>query len=182
VAAIAEGARRVIRAAGVVVIVFVTAWGCNYRRLPLEETVRGDSAPRPTVDELEGAVRQAAGVAATLRRVVVAEPLWEMSQVAAELEKPLNAALARLKLPPLVEPGRPKTSLLLTQWFTWAGVNGMVNPLGLESIVHPDLLPSERPLLIRMPETGHFFHRRLMDLRGAIKNGVRPNLPAPRKA
>jgi alpha/beta superfamily hydrolase len=36
---------------------------------------------------------------------------------------------------------------------------------------------AERPNLIRMPETGHFFHRRLMDLRGAIKNGVRSNLP-----
>ena len=33
------------------------------------------------------------------------------------------------------------------------------------------------PLIIRMPETGHFFHRRLVDLRGAIKNGVRKNLP-----
>ena len=33
------------------------------------------------------------------------------------------------------------------------------------------------PQIIRMPETGHFFHRRLIDLRGAIKNGVRKNLP-----
>ncbi len=31
--------------------------------------------------------------------------------------------------------------------------------------------------LVRMPDTGHFFHRRLLDLRGAIKNGVRKNLP-----
>ncbi len=31
--------------------------------------------------------------------------------------------------------------------------------------------------LIRMPETGHFFHRRLMDLRGAVKNAVKTNLP-----
>ena len=28
-----------------------------------------------------------------------------------------------------------------------------------------------------MPDTSHFFHRRLIDLRGAIKNGVRPYLP-----
>jgi alpha/beta superfamily hydrolase len=28
-----------------------------------------------------------------------------------------------------------------------------------------------------LPDTGHFFHRRLMDLRGAVKNGVRGNLP-----
>ncbi len=33
------------------------------------------------------------------------------------------------------------------------------------------------PTIVRMPETGHFFHRRLLDLRGAIKNGVRKNLP-----
>ena len=36
---------------------------------------------------------------------------------------------------------------------------------------------ADKPTLVRMPETGHFFHRRLMDLRGAIKNGVRANLP-----
>jgi hypothetical protein len=35
------------------------------------------------------------------------------------------------------------------------------------------------PTLVRMPDTGHFFHRRLMDLRGTIKNGVRANLPPP---
>ena len=35
----------------------------------------------------------------------------------------------------------------------------------------------EPPTLVRMPDTSHFFHRRLMDLRGAIKNGVRTNLP-----
>ena len=30
---------------------------------------------------------------------------------------------------------------------------------------------------IVMERTGHFFHRRLMDLRGLLKNGVRDNLP-----
>ncbi|WP_394003022.1 alpha/beta hydrolase [Luteimonas sp. WGS1318] len=33
--------------------------------------------------------------------------------------------------------------------------------------------------LVRMPDTSHFFHRKLMDLRGAIKNGVRASLPDP---
>ena len=40
-----------------------------------------------------------------------------------------------------------------------------------------DGLP-EAPELVRMPETDHFFHRKLMDLRGAVKHGVRPYLPA----
>jgi alpha/beta superfamily hydrolase len=33
------------------------------------------------------------------------------------------------------------------------------------------------PELVLMPDTSHFFHRKLMDLRGAIKAGVRPWLP-----
>ncbi|HET9034337.1 MAG TPA: alpha/beta family hydrolase [Dokdonella sp.] len=33
------------------------------------------------------------------------------------------------------------------------------------------------PQLVRMAETSHFFHRRLMDLRGAIKNAMRSHLP-----
>lgn len=36
--------------------------------------------------------------------------------------------------------------------------------------------PDAAPELIRMPETSHFFHRKLMDLRGAIKHGVQPYL------
>ena len=33
------------------------------------------------------------------------------------------------------------------------------------------------PEFLIMEQAGHFFHRRLMDLRGLLKNGVRPNLP-----
>ncbi|MEO8747395.1 MAG: alpha/beta fold hydrolase [Rhodanobacter sp.] len=38
------------------------------------------------------------------------------------------------------------------------------------------------PEVIRMPDTGHFFHRRMMDLRGAIKHAVRGWLPPLRNA
>ena len=38
----------------------------------------------------------------------------------------------------------------------------------------------QKPELVRMPDTGHFFHRRLMDLRGAIKHVVQDWLPPPR--
>lgn len=37
-----------------------------------------------------------------------------------------------------------------------------------------------RPHLVKMEETSHFFHRRLMDLRGVIKNAVKDWLPEPR--
>ena len=35
------------------------------------------------------------------------------------------------------------------------------------------------PRLVKMPDTSHFFHRKLIDLRGAVKNGVRDWLPVP---
>ena len=40
----------------------------------------------------------------------------------------------------------------------------------IDTLEHP-------PAVVRMPQTGHFFHRRMMDLRGVVKNGVRANLP-----
>jgi alpha/beta superfamily hydrolase len=36
-----------------------------------------------------------------------------------------------------------------------------------------------QPELVVMEGAGHFFHRRLMDLRGLLKNGVRAQLPEP---
>lgn len=46
-----------------------------------------------------------------------------------------------------------------------------------------DSLPEgHRPQLVKMEETSHFFHRRLMDLRGVIKNAVKDWLPEPRSA
>jgi alpha/beta superfamily hydrolase len=40
----------------------------------------------------------------------------------------------------------------------------------IDGMAHP-------PELVRMPETSHFFHRRLMDLRGAVKHAVHDWLP-----
>lgn len=36
---------------------------------------------------------------------------------------------------------------------------------------------AEPPELVKVPETTHFFHRRLMDLRGVIKNSIKRHLP-----
>jgi alpha/beta superfamily hydrolase len=35
------------------------------------------------------------------------------------------------------------------------------------------------PILVRMPDTSHFFHRRLIDLRNTVKDAVAGNLPPP---
>jgi len=54
---------------------------------------------------------------------------------------------------PAVVPGRLKRSLL-GPYFRWTGVDGMVNPFGLEVIANPDLLPFERPF-VAAHEWGH---------------------------
>ena len=53
--------------------------------------------------------------------------------------------------------------------------NWIVDPQAVRSWVEAMTAP---PQLVRMPDTSHFFHRKLLDLRGAIKHGVRAYLPA----
>ena len=75
--------------------------------------------------------------------------------------------------------GRWDFSQLASPLCPWLVVQGeadeIVDPQAVYAWVAAQ---AEPPALVRMPETSHFFHRRLMDLRGVIKNGVRTNLPA----
>jgi hypothetical protein len=48
--------------------------------------------------------------------------------------------------PPAV-PGRLKRTILGV-YFRWVGVDGMINPFGLEVLANPDLLPFERPFVL----------------------------------
>jgi hypothetical protein len=144
----AEGLKRLVRAVAVITLAFMFFWGFNYRRLPLETTLEDGTATKPTEAMLVQAVTEAVALATRLRpRAAETTPRTndEMVRILAE---PMNAALARLNREPLARPGRPKTSRVLTPYFTAAGVDGMINPLALESIVHPDLLPFERPFVV----------------------------------
>jgi len=148
-----ELSRRLMRFAAVVALMFLWTWGCNYRRLPLETALEGNRAATPTVESLAHAVADANGLAARLRSSVVSEsPSYD--QIASDLREPMNQALEELGRPSLGAPGRPKFSLVLTPYFTAAGINGMVNPFALEAIVHPDLLPYERAFVLAH-EWGH---------------------------
>jgi hypothetical protein len=142
-----EGWRRAIRAVSVLALAFLCAWGCHYRRIPLETSLQ-IPAPEPTVAGLQLAIADANALGASLRPRLPDEPDMSYEEAAERLRDPMDAALRTLHLSPLARPGRPKFSLLLTPFFTWAGVNGMVDPLALESIVHPDLLPVERPFVL----------------------------------
>jgi hypothetical protein len=148
VEALWNGSRRLLRGAALIIILFLVGWGYNYRRQPLENSFPGGKAAPPTMEALQAAVLEANVLAGKLRRAIGSDMDQEYDQVAGALDGPMTTALQQLHQPRLGTPGRPKHSILLTPFFTWAGVTGMVNPIGLESIVHPDLLPFERPFVL----------------------------------
>ncbi len=62
----------------------------------------------------------------------------------------------------------------------WLVIQGEADEIVDPQAVYAWLEASEAQAeLVKMPDTSHFFHRKLMDLRGAIKNGVKPYLAAP---
>jgi hypothetical protein len=140
-----EAVRRMLRAAAVIFILFLWAWGFNYRRLPLDTAVPG-GATQPTVDALAAALSDSGALASRLRPLV--EPEGRFHSIALELREPMNTALLMLSREPLRTAGEPKFSLILSPFFAWSGVTGMTNPFGLETIVLPTLLPIERPFVI----------------------------------
>jgi hypothetical protein len=145
-AALWEGVRRLLRGAGIVTVLFVLLWGGNYRRVPLAESLAPPPKPETTV--LIGVMQDANALAASIRPTLGEDADISYAEIASQLQEPMAAALRELDRPNVFRPGRPKFSLLLTPLFTWAGVNGMVNPLALESIVHPGLLPAERGFVL----------------------------------
>jgi hypothetical protein len=139
--------RRVVRGVSIVAILFLLMWGLNYRRTPLEEALR-QPAMTLSADDLQGAIAEANAVAARVRPALATSAEAGYEDVVRRLPKPFNDALHRIGRPPLDVTGRPKYSLFLTPYFTAAGIDGMINPLALESVVHPDLLPFERPFVL----------------------------------
>lgn len=62
----------------------------------------------------------------------------------------------------------------------WLVIQGDADEIVDPGAVHAwiESLP-QAPDVVRMPDASHFFHRKLMDLRGAVKNGVRGWLEKP---
>jgi alpha/beta superfamily hydrolase len=94
-------------------------------------------------------------------------------RAAAELQPALLLSIA----PPA---GRWDFASVPAPTMPWLVIQGEADEIVDPQAVYAWLEKLDPPQLelVRMPDTSHFFHRKLMDLRGAIKQGVRPYLPA----
>jgi hypothetical protein len=126
-------------------IVFLALWGFNYRRVRMVDRLVLEGAAPTSEQVLQlgvNAVSEMNRLYAAAHDQFVAGSEWR--------DPPLRNAFAdvqhALASGPQVEPGRLKRSIL-GPYFRWAGVDGMVNPFGLEVIANPDLLAFERPFV-----------------------------------
>jgi hypothetical protein len=136
--------RLLVMAAGVY-LTFLALWGLNYRRIPMTERLvlreRADSEAvlalgRESVDQLNGLYASAH------------EAGWRAGEewTDTSLRQAFVSVQRALADGSPAEPGRLK-STMLGPYFRGAGVDGMINPFGLEVLVNPDLLPFERPFV-----------------------------------
>jgi len=141
---------------------------------------RGTGASQGTFDEGIGETDDLLAVAHWAQHVRPRAALWLAgfsfgSYVAARAAAQLPVRQMISVAPPV---GRWDFTPLASPLCPWLVVQGEE-----DEIVDPRAVYAwaaaqpEPPTLVRMPETTHFFHRRLLDLRGVIKNGVRANLP-----
>jgi hypothetical protein len=150
----AHAVARSVVAVSVVYIGFLACWGLNYRRLPITNGLDFDRS-RVTAADVDAAGLRAVGELNRLHHAAHVD-LQSMPTLAAmrvRLAPAFGAAQRALGQQRLATPGRPKISML-SPFFRWATIDGMVNPLGLEVIVNPEVLPVEQPFVIAH-EWGH---------------------------
>jgi len=144
---------------------------------------RGVGASEGEHDQGVGESEDVVAIAEWVQRVRPNDALWLAgfsfgAYVTARAAPQLPVRQMISVAPPI---GRWDFNVLASPLCPWLVVQGeadeVVDPEGVYAWVAAQ---PEPPTLVRMPDTGHFFHRRLMDLRGAIKHVVQDWLPPPR--
>jgi hypothetical protein len=135
-----------VQAASLVYIAFLFAWGWNYRRVPAE-TRFGVEPTLISADRLTELAERSIAELNRLHQPAHADPALERARLVAALEPAFAAAQREIGANWHARPGRPKASLV-AHTFPLAAVDGMVNPLGLEVILNPDVLAVELPFVL----------------------------------
>jgi Protein of unknown function (DUF3810) len=127
-------------------VVFLLVWGLNYRRASPAERLEVSRArvsderlarlARTTVAHVNDLYDPGRDVARLTGAPLVADLVPAFAEAERAVGSRWHAA-----------PGRPKRSIV-ARVFPLAGVDGMINPFGLEVILNPEVLPFERPFVL----------------------------------
>jgi hypothetical protein len=142
---IVRGLATLVTGAAAVYLVFLVMWGFNYRRVPMSDRLAVAQGPAATDAVMALGLEAAAALTALHDEAHAAgwsTPPWQdaaFTAAFAGVQRQLTDA-------PAAVPGRLKPTLF-GLYFRWTGVDGMINPFGLEVLANPDLLPYERPFI-----------------------------------
>jgi hypothetical protein len=136
---------RILTAGAVAYLVFLGVWGFNYRRVAMSQRLVVDEKPPDAAAALALGLQAARALNGLHTKAHAAgwpvEP-WQndrMRRAFGEVQNLLTDTADAV-------PGRLKRSVY-GAYFRWSGIDGMVNPFGLEVIRNPDLLPWEIPFI-----------------------------------
>ncbi len=142
---------------------------------------RGVGGSQGSFDNGEGEVQDLAAVVAWVRKQHPQHALWLAGfSFGAYVSLRASAALQPDALVSIAPPaGRWDFAGMELPDCPWLVIQGDADEIVEPQAVY-DWIDSldPKPELVRMEDTGHFFHRRLVDLRGVIRNSVKHWLPA----
>ena len=142
---------------------------------------RGTGASEGAFDEGRGEQDDLRAVVAWVRAQRPNDALWLAgfsfgAYVSLQQAEALEPALLISVAPPA---GRWDFDTIALPTMPWLVIQGEADEIVDPQAVYDWLeRTNAQAELVRMPDTSHFFHRKLIDLRGAIKHGVRQYLPA----
>jgi alpha/beta superfamily hydrolase len=146
---------------------------------------RGTGSSQGEYDDGHGEGDDLAAVVAWVRHVRPDDAMWLAGFSFGSYVSISNAVRLRADALISIAPpvGRWKFEEIALPTCPWLIVQGEADEIVEPQAVFDWVDTLERkPELVRMPDTSHFFHRRLMDLRGAIKHAVHDWLPPSRQS
>jgi hypothetical protein len=126
-------------------LVFLVSWGMNYRRVALADKLTFDSN-RVSEPNLQALATMAVARLNALHSAAHGAGWANANDVDPVVVSGLEAAQRELGATRAAVPGRPKRTLL-DWYFRRAVVDGMTDPIFLETLIVSDLLPFERPVV-----------------------------------
>ena len=135
-----------LQAGAFLYVAFLVLWGFNYRRAPAVERLHV-SPERVTADRLVRLASRAVAEVNALHDPARSRAGLRGDVLVATMAPAFAQAQGLLGSRWRMTPGRPKASFI-GRTFPLSGVDGMINPFGLEVILNPEVLPFERPYVL----------------------------------